>query len=349
MECLQYVEKLFKAGLLDSTPLHARSLACASWVAMSPINIEQMVTFAKAGEVMSREVGDQESLAISLGMLALPLSWQGEHDRALLLFEESLAICKDAGILWVKQLFLGGVGIASQGLGDYERARAAYQESLTLCRESGDIEFSQTLLAHLGGLSWEQGALEQALNYFQESLSVSRMFKNKSQQASQLRSIGETNLMLGRTAQAKTFLEESLTIQRDLKFFLGDPAWTLHRMGRVARLQDDYKQARNHYVEGLRLAQKYNSRQSLAWCLAGLAELAALSNQLEKAVRLFGVAEAVPEFRINLFPHEHLELKQISDTIRNQLDEESYAPAYEAGKQMSLDEAVAYALKELGK
>jgi predicted ATPase/class 3 adenylate cyclase/Tfp pilus assembly protein PilF len=347
MDCLQYVEKLFSSGLLDPTPLHAKALACASWVAMSPTNIEQMVTFAKAGAEMSREVGDQESLAISLGMLALPLSWQGEHDRALPLFEESVAICEAAGIRWVKQAVLGGVGIATQGFGDYERARAAYQESLALCRESGDIEFSLTQLSLLGGLLTEQGEFKQALNYYEESLSVARMFKNKSQQASQLRNMGETNMILGRTAQAKTLFEESITILRDLKFFNGDPAWTFHRMGRVARLQGEYEQARHHYAEGLRLAQKYNSRQSLAWCLAGLAELAALNNQPEKAVRLFGAAEAIPEFRINLWPHERLEMEQISETIRSQFDEESYAAAYQAGRQMSLDKAVAYALRDM--
>jgi tetratricopeptide (TPR) repeat protein len=281
-------------------------------------------------------------------MLALPLSWQGDNNRALQLWEESVTICEEAGIYWVKPQVVGGVGIATQRLGDYERARAAYQESLALCRENGDIEFTQAVLSLFGSLLVEQGEFEQALNHYQEGLSVARMFKNKSQQASQLRTMGEINMILGRTDQAKTLLAESIMIQQDLKFFNGDPAWTFHRMGRVARLQGEYEQARNHYIEGLRLAQKYNSRQSLAWCLAGLAELVALKNQPEKAVRLFGAAEAIPEFRINLWPNERLELEQISNTIRNQLDEETYAAAYQAGKKMSLDEAIVYALKELG-
>jgi hypothetical protein len=65
------------------------------------------------------------------------------------------------------------------------------------------------------------------------------------------------------------------------------------------------------------LAHQYNSRQSLAWCLAEFAELAALNNQSKKATCLLGAAEALPELFANLYPHERLELEQISGIIRN--------------------------------
>ena len=95
------------------------------------------------------------------------------------------------------------------------------------------------------------------------------------------------------------------------------------------------------------MAQKYDSRQRLAWCLAGLAELAALTNQPKKAARLLGAAEAIPERQIGLWPQERIELEQISGTIRTQLDETDFKVEQEIGRQLSLEEAVAYALKEL--
>ena len=61
-----------------------------------------------------------------------------------------------------------------------------------------------------------------------------------------------------------------------------------------------------------------------------------------------GAAEAIPDLHIGLFPHERIELEQMSGTIRAQLDEVDFKTEWEAGNQMSLDEAVAYALKEFG-
>jgi hypothetical protein len=139
-------------------------------------------------------------------------------------------------------------------------------------------------------------------------------------------------------------LAECVAIQKDTDD--QDILFSINRLGRVARLENDYEHARQYYIDGLRLAHQYNSRQSLAWCLAEFAELAAINNQSEKATCLLGVAEAIPELYSNLFPHERLELEQISGTIRNSLDDESFKTAYETGRQMSADEIITYALEE---
>jgi predicted ATPase len=346
IDCLHYVEKLFKAGRMDPTPLHARSLAYAAWLAISPSTREQMTTLATAGEMMSREIGDKEGLAASLSVFAQLLIWQGENDRALRLYEESMALFEEAGNVWWKHHMLAGTGWTSQALGDYKRANTSFQQAMAWSRESGDLEHCHFLLSCLGTLSLEQSHYEQALNYFQESVSLARMFKNKFQLSRILRGMGQINIYLGRYTQAKTFLEESLSIERDLGN-PWDPAWTLTLLGRAARLEGDYEQAGNHYAEGLRLAQKYDSRDRLAWCLVELAELTVLNNQPEKAASLLGAAEAIPELYQGLYPHDRLELEEISKTVRNQLDGETYASDYEAGTRMSLEEVVDYALKEL--
>jgi hypothetical protein len=61
---------------------------------------------------------------------------------------------------------------------------------------------------------------------------------------------------------------------------------------------------------------------------------------------LLGKANAIPELYIDLFAFERLELEQIASTIRDGLDEATFNMEQEAGRQMPLDEAIAYALKE---
>jgi predicted ATPase/class 3 adenylate cyclase len=77
LEGNQHMERLMKAGHLDPTPLHAKSLATAASVSDSHSTMEQMVVFAEVGIKMSREVGDVESLAVCIGFSGLAQSWQG--------------------------------------------------------------------------------------------------------------------------------------------------------------------------------------------------------------------------------------------------------------------------------
>jgi predicted ATPase/class 3 adenylate cyclase/tetratricopeptide (TPR) repeat protein len=349
VECIQFVERLLVTGVLDSTPLHARSLGIAAWVAISPNHIQLMVTLAEAGEKMSREVGEKEGLGFSISASAQLLNWRGNNERARQLFEESMALLGESGPPWGRYLALGAVGYTSQDLGDYERANAAFHEALTWSQQYGDLELSHFLLSQLGRLSIAQGNYELGLDYFQKSLSIARIFKNNRMQTSILQGLAEIYIILRRFSDAEILLEESISIERDM----GNPwapVWTRILLGRVARLQGNYTQSRNHYLQALQFVQKnpsFLSSSWLAWCLAGLAELFSLCNQPKIGAQLFGAADAIPELRINLMPHEQLELERLSRTIRNQLDEAAYAATYEVGKRMSRDDAVAYSLKEI--
>jgi tetratricopeptide (TPR) repeat protein len=155
--------------------------------------------------------------------------------------------------------------------------------------------------------------------------------------------MGNLDILLGQYEPAQAFLEES----RGLLQEVGDYwrlAFTLRRLGRVARLQGGYEQAARFYIESLHLARTSDWRQTLAWCLVGLAELAALREQSHKAVRLLGAAKAMPELYSDFGLAERLELEQMSGTIRAQLDEATFTAGQAAGRQMTLDEAIAYAL-----
>jgi predicted ATPase/class 3 adenylate cyclase/Tfp pilus assembly protein PilF len=344
-ECIQYVDKLLAKGALSPSPLRAKALGCAAWTAMFPTTEEKMTFYADTCAEMARQVGDVESLAFSTVMSAIILHWHNDNGEALRLFEESLRLYDQIGSSWGRQSVLSGIGYTSQALGDYERALNSYRESLALCRERGDMEFSHFVLSCLGGFFFQQSQYDQALKYYQESLAAAQMLKNRSMQIRILENMGDLNVLLGWYPEARALLEESISIAQQLGF-QWDPAWAFHLLGRLARLQGEYEQAREHYTEGLRLAHRYNSRQSLAWCLAGLAGLAALNNQSKKATRLFGAADAIPELYANLYPHERLELEEISGMVRNYLKDEAFQIAYETGRQMSMSEVITYVLEE---
>jgi len=345
LEGLQSMERLLAAGPLDPSNLHANALARAGWLAMIAYDEERLATFSDAGIFMSREVGEVEGLALSLSLSALVPFWHGNFDQALQLAEEGLALFEEAGIKWGKQFTLSQIGYISQALGNYERALSAYQESLVLSREADDVSFIAYLISCLGLLAFEQSHYARALGLFQESLSLAREVKNRNMIAEDLQSMGEVNIALKQYPQAKVLLEESIAVDREVGNYRRQ-ALVLNLLGRVACLQGDYQQAVRLNRESLRMAQRNGRHQTLAWCLVSLAELATLLNHPKKAARLFGAAESMPELYIAFWPHERLELEQTSIKIHANLDNAIFKAEYEAGKQMTLDEAVAFALQE---
>jgi non-specific serine/threonine protein kinase len=352
IEGVQYMEKLLAAEPNALSLWRANAFARSGYLAAlaydltsSPSYLEKMSDFAQSGLKVSRQLNFMEGEAFSLLCIALSFLFGGDINQGLLLAKRSLGIFQQAGIQWGMYRSYTAIAFFEHAQGNYEKTTEAYRSALLLSRQAGDLNMTTFLVFALGRLAVEQGHYEEAEALFQESLPLARQAKNKHNISGNLQALGDLYIHLKQYAQARDSLEECVAIQK----VIGDQevVYSINRLGRVACLQGHLEQANKHYEEGLRLAQKYDSRKMLAWCLIELSELAALNEQPVRAASLLGALESLPELRIGLLAHERLELEKVTDTVRSQLDGEAYAAAYEAGKRMSLEEAVSYALKEL--
>ena len=71
-------------------------------------------------------------------------------------------------------------------------------------------------------------------------------------------------------------------------------------------------------------------------------------DSFEKFARMLGMAEAaVPDIKKLLLPFFHAETEKFIEGARAALGDETYLAAWKAGMQTNLNEAIAYALKEL--
>jgi predicted ATPase/class 3 adenylate cyclase len=345
LEGFQQMEKLLAASLLEPSPLHARALTWAGWLALFTRHEERGITLSEASLRMSQEVGDMEGLAFSYLNLAVVPYQHGDHDRARPLAEEGLALFEKVGIQWGVRQALGIVGYINQAQGNHERALAIYQKSLVLSREIGDIDGAGWSLYLLGNLAFEQGHYEQALGFYEEGLVVERQVNSKSVIAWIIRNMGDVAIELGNYPQAIALLEENMGLLKELGDYRG-LASTLNRLGRVMRLEGNLELAANSYSESCKLAREYGGRTTMAWDLAGLAELAALQDQPQKAAHLRGAAEAIPELTIDLWPNERRELEQMANPVRAGLDEADFAAGYAEGQAMTIEQVIGLALSD---
>jgi non-specific serine/threonine protein kinase len=81
--------------------------------------------------------------------------------------------------------------------------------------------------------------------------------------------------------------------------------------------------------------------------LEGLAAAAALDGEAQRAAQLLGAAAALHEsVGFVLEPDQALVVDPAVDRARTQLGEEAFAATWEAGRALTLEQAIAYALEE---
>ncbi len=144
---------------------------------------------------------------------------------------------------------------------------------------------------------------------------------------------------------------EALAFFRQAGFELGViPA--LHWLGNKALVQGDLATARQHLRESLRESYRDGAWGMVIGCVVSLAALAATEGQNFRAITLGAAAGAVrapndPANRARPPGDFHSRVNAARVYVaRGQLDPQALAAAEAAGRAMSLDQAVEYALAE---
>lgn len=240
---------------------------------------------------------------------------------------------------------LRGAGTLAGLQGDYVSMRSLYEESLAIYQELGDKQGIAAALGNLGATAGHQGDYASARSLLEESLARNREIGDRRGIALALNNVGEIAANQGNYASARSLFEESLTIVREL----GDKqniATALGNLGLVAYLQADYASARPLLKETLTMVQKLGDKEDSAYFLEVFAALIAAEGKPEQAARLYGAAEALREaIGAPLHPSDSLRYERDVAAARAQLDETAWTAAWAAGRRMSTEEAVAYALE----
>ncbi|TAD79089.1 MAG: tetratricopeptide repeat protein [Oscillatoriales cyanobacterium] len=87
---------------------------------------------------LAKLTGDRQGEAASLGNLGLAYRSLGQYQRAIDLYEQSLAIAREIGDRKGEANSLGNLGNAYYSLGQVQRAIGLHEQSLAIAREIGD-------------------------------------------------------------------------------------------------------------------------------------------------------------------------------------------------------------------
>jgi hypothetical protein len=183
----------------------------------------------------------------------------------------------------------------------------------------------------------------------EQGLAVLKQTQNKRLIAQTLRLLGDLARMQGDMNLAKTSYEGSLHLSRDLEDKQRE-AHLLHKLGYVAYHSNDNSLAKSLFQQALTLAYQHKHVRALAESIAGLARVAGWGGQWSRATALLGMAEAqLQTIQLSLSFLAYAEQAEIEDLIANlqqQLNTSAFAAAWAEGAEMTLEQAVAYALAE---
>jgi tetratricopeptide (TPR) repeat protein len=145
---------------------------------------------------------------------------------------------------------------------------------------------------------------------------------------------------------AKPLFEQALVINRKMGNRAGE-ANAIWGLGNVVLEQGDYGSAQALYEESLTIRRELADSLGIAYSLGHVAMLSVKEGRSEQAARLGGAAEALREvLGSRLPPNENEEYERNVAAAREALGEEVFAVAWEAGRAMTWEQAVAYALEE---
>ena len=338
-------------------------------IAICGRHADYFLAFAEAAEpelVRANQVEWFDRLSADSPNITAALGWLLGQDRV----EDGLRLCVAMRFYWFRRgpfvegsrwfsAFLekpsSGVApqiqaraIAAAGhfnhwLGHVDRARALFENALSLFREAEDLIGEARLLRNLASVAIDQGNLDEADSLLDQSCEVAGRSGNPRSVADAIGLSGTLAFARGDYEQASTRFKEASDRYR----VLGDVASLMDVTGDggyMTALHGDLVGASKLFRESLDLAVELGARDRISWALLGVGNLAAEMGESAQAVRLLAAADVIQKsMQEDLRPAVDTIQIQILEEQRQKLGETTFAAAWEEGRALLLERAIAEA------
>ena len=324
-----------------------RLLWALNWVGFR-LGIErEMGTWAERLLTLPEAAAPSVARGRLLWMASQGAAAEADREKDAICLEEAVAVSREVGDTVCLAASLREVAMVRQDrLGDVG-ARALLEESLALARGLGDQHGVIFTLSYLLPVVLRQGDVAAAQVLSAECLRVARALGDASLLAYGVRAQARLAEWVGDSATARSSWEEVLRLWRTT----GENSNTIDTRIQLARLwllEGDTARAEPLLRESLMLMRRDGWGQGqLGMALFHMGRIALAHNDAARAARLLGAAETERE-RHNLTPTEAYREAIVPSmaAVRALLGDGAFTAAYDEGRALSLDAAVALALEQ---
>jgi non-specific serine/threonine protein kinase len=283
--------------------------------------------------------------AVALSISASLASRQGGYATALEIYREVLPRLREAHDPWLLENALEDLGIIAMDTGDYSSAEGNFDQALTIARSAGDRVNEAVALHNLAMLAAEQQDFPKARALSEQNLALARELGDAWRIGGALRVHGLVVFLQGDVIQSHLLLQEAVAVYRQLgeRYRL---AYALDSLGHVSSAKEQYAAAGEALSESLQLRHEFGDRYGVAESLESIAALAASQREPARAVQLAGAAASIRDsIGSPLSPLRRTLLDQWLIPLRQTLGVDAIESAWEAGRVMSLQQALELALE----
>ncbi|MDQ3653786.1 MAG: tetratricopeptide repeat protein [Chloroflexota bacterium] len=213
-----------------------------------------------------------------------------------------------------------------------------------LARKLGNLKRLAFALNTLSiGAEW-RGEPEQAIALLEESVSVARESGDAEDVGGALNGLGYVYYAFGDLERARLLIDEAVSILRSVGRH-GVLPQALHSLGEVLRVSNDLAGAHDAYREAVIVAQDAGTKPQVLQGIEGLAMVLAAQGNAGRAARLLGAMDAHrTEMGMAYDPSIVEEHDRTVAALRTALGDADFTAAWDAGRALALEEAVAEAL-----
>lgn len=269
-----------------------------------------------------------------------------EYERAHSLLTESVDVFRSLDDSQGMAYGLRDIAYIANDRGDYDQSANLYSEALMLFRETGDEAGIAQTLSDLACVRLNEEQLELANSLFTESLALNRALGDTRGVSITLLNLGALAERQGDYVRAMRLLTESLDLRREL----GDEAGIalgLLNLAEATWLHGDDRRAGTLLFDSLSRSQQLGNRRIAVYCIVTLAAMTAAQGDARRAARLWGAGEGLCESTGMTVPPPVLaHYEQPIALARATLGESTWNVIREAGRTMTLEHAVRFALEE---
>jgi predicted ATPase len=261
------------------------------------------------------------------------------------LLEQAVRVAREGNAPWSAARWLNRLSWIWWWEGDYPRARSLAEESLALQKELGDIPGMSWSVGTLADMATYEGRLEDAEEHFRQALTLAREAGTPSEHmVSYASSFAALQLIRGRYEVAQRSAEEGLALARSLGDRL-EIGRCLLPLAEVARLNGEIERARVLLAECLETLWSLRAMRDVADSIETLARVAVDGGETLVGARLLaGAATIRGQFHAAVEPVVRAGHEEDVQRARAALGHPSFEEAWQAGRAMSPEEAVRFAL-----
>jgi predicted ATPase/class 3 adenylate cyclase len=333
--------------------VHLAGLYCiiSSWISKQAEGLAFVQTSLERVKSLPPAEGDanihrQKIIARALFAQGMTGLGQGNIQMVFQALQEAIAISRVTGdkrilgysleMLYVASNFIKvpgaqqaaheGLRIFTEELHDSWGLSMAYQNMVRLAIANGNVEEKEKYL----------GKLKEQLRDVPLSFQAGLFFLG----------MGMGESLQGNYQEATQFFEDGLKIFKRLRNKNFQTALT-SELGHIARHTGDINQARQIYTKTLTNWQDLGNRAAIAHQLECFGFLALADEEPQRAIRLFGSAEALRE-RINssMTDYEQAEYSQAITQLRSMSTQAEFIFLWAEGRSMTMEQAIQFALND---